>query len=195
MADDTNARDKQARDADRRQRERDVTAQLECSGDRAPGGSDGTRRCRGCTRRAGVPGNRREVVAAAGDHGIQSEDGAHAIRGLVPETDEERFDSPAAVRQRVQRPTVAATMKRILEAGGSHAEFGSSQRNAYERTLRELEAIDAVDDEGITAIGDWIVEQIHEKETLPGSRAVRREAAKICRANGYEVRNDEWLGV
>jgi len=44
-------------------------------------------------------------------------------------------------------------------------------------------------------MGDWIVEQIREKEKKPGSRAVRREAAKFCRANGYEVRNDEWLGV
>lgn len=62
---------------------------------------------------------------------------------------------------------------------------GGFQRDAYVKTFAELEAIDADDDdEGIRAIADWIVERIREKETLPGSRDVRREAAKFCRSNG-----------
>jgi hypothetical protein len=44
-------------------------------------------------------------------------------------------------------------------------------------------------------IADWIVDQIDERGKLPSSRAVRRQAAKFCRANGYPVSADEWLGV
>ena len=31
------------------------------------------------------------------------------------------------------------------------------------------------EDEGFRTITDWIVERIHDKETLPGSRNVRRQ--------------------
>lgn len=89
-------------------------------------------------------------------------------------------------------------MKRVVEASETlpNTEFSWTQRKAYERTFEELEAIDATDDdEGIQVIADWIVERISEDSTLPSSRAVRREAAKLCRANGLEIRSDEWLGV
>jgi hypothetical protein len=89
-------------------------------------------------------------------------------------------------------------MKRDIEASETvpNKEVGRSQREAYEKTFRSLKAIDADDDdEGITVMTDWIVERIREKERIPGSRDVRREAAKFCRSNGYTVRNDEWLGV
>lgn len=64
-------------------------------------------------------------------------------------------------------------------------------------TLESLSAdLDAVDDdEGIGTVADWIVRHIDANGTLPGSRDVRRQAAKVCRANGYQVRNGEWLGV
>lgn len=116
----------------------------------------------------------------------------------MPETDEETFDSPAAIRVQVQRPTVAAAMKRVIEASKTlpNTDLPWSQRKAYEMTFQELKAIDADDDdEGIQAISDWIVERIRDKEDLPGSRDVRRQAAKFCRANGYQIRNDEWLGI
>jgi len=88
-------------------------------------------------------------------------------------------------------------MKRIVEASAQiqNVNFRPSQRDAYERTLQELKAIDADDDEGVTVISEWIIARIREKDKLPGSRAVRREAAKFCRKNGYTVRNDEWLGI
>jgi hypothetical protein len=144
------------------------------------------------------PATGAEVVAAIGTREIESADGTYSIEQLLPETDAETFDSPAAVQVQIERPTVAAAMKRVVEASETlrNTEFSWSQRKAYEKTFRELEAIDAVDDdEGIQAIGDWIVERIRDKDTLPTSRAVRREAAKFCRANGYQVRNDEWLGI
>ena len=139
-----------------------------------------------------------EVVAAIGDREIESAEGRFRIEELVPETDEETFDSPAAVRVQVQRPTVAAAMKRVVEASETlrNTDFSWTQRKAYEKTFKELKAIDADDDdEGIQVISDWIVKRIRDREMLPTSRAVRREAAKFCRTNGYEVRNDEWLGI
>lgn len=139
-----------------------------------------------------------DVVAATGDHRIESVEGSYRIEELVPDTDGETFDSPAAVRVQVRRPVVAAAMKRIVEASETlpNTEFSWTQRKAYEMTPQELEAIDADDDdEGVRVIGDWIVERIRGEERLPTSRAVRREAAKFCRANGYQVRNDEWLGI
>ncbi len=144
------------------------------------------------------PATGSDVVAAVGDREIESIDGSAAVAELIPDTDHETFESPAEVREHVQRPTVAAAMKRILEASERLPEplRRGSRRDAYERTLLELKGISPDDDdEGIREITDWILGQIEEKGTLPGSRAVRRQAAKICRANGYRIRNDEWLGV
>ncbi|MFC7255882.1 hypothetical protein ACFR97_11790 [Haloplanus litoreus] len=139
-----------------------------------------------------------EVVAAIGDRKIESAEGSYSIGELVPETDEETFDSPASVWVQLPQPTVAAAMKRVVEASKTlrNTDFPWSQRKAYEKTFQELKAIDADDDdEGIQVISDWVVDRIRDKETLPTSRAVRREAAKFCRANGYQIRNDEWLGI
>ena len=199
MADDKRGRDKQARDADRRQRERDIATELERGGETDPSVEaaelddleaelDGLE----------FPATGTEIIAAIGDRELDSDRGTVTIEELIPATDEETFDSPAAVRVLVRRPTVAAAMTRVIEASETipNVDFSWSQRKAYEQTLEALEAIDADDeDEGIRAISDWIVDRIHEKERLPTSRAVRRQAAKFCRANGYQVRNDEWLGV
>ncbi|MBX0293752.1 hypothetical protein [Haloarcula nitratireducens] len=199
MADDKSGRDKQARDAERRQRERDVVAELE-RGDETeppvdPAELDDFEAALDAVE---FPATGSDVVAAVGDRTLTEGGESYTVEELVPDTDEERFSSTAAVRMRVQRPRIAAAMKRIVEASDSlpNVDLGTSQREAYEKTFRELKAIDEDDeDEGIRVIGDWIVERIHEKEKLPGSRDVRRQAAKFCRKNGYSVRNDEWLGV
>ena len=89
-------------------------------------------------------------------------------------------------------------MKRVVEASKTlrNTDFGWTQRKAYEETSQELEAIDTDDDDGGTqAISNGIHEQIHDKETLPSFQAVRREVANFCRTNGYQVRNDERLGI
>jgi len=57
------------------------------------------------------------------------------------------------------------------------------------------DAAEPADDAGVRAIGDWTVERIRENRKLPTSRDVRRRAATFCRANGYQVRTDEWLGI
>ncbi|MFC6863895.1 hypothetical protein ACFQGE_10500 [Halomicroarcula sp. GCM10025817] len=199
MADNKGGRDKQARDAERRQQEREVATELERGDETEPpveaaelGDFEGE------LEAMNFPATGTEIVATLGDRTIESVKGSYTVGDLVPETDEETFDSPAAVRVQVQRPTVAAAMKRVVESSETlrNTEFSWTQRKAYEMTFQELESIDADDDdEGITAISDWIVDQIHEKEKLPSSRAVRRQAAKFCRANGYQVRVDEWLGI
>ena len=199
MADDKKGRDKQARDDENRQRMRDVAEALERADETEPPVDDrDLDELEADLETLRYPATGVEAVAAVGDREIESDEGTYTVAELIPETEAVTFDSPAAVRVRVQRPTVAASMKRILEASDAFAsaEFGRSQREAYERTLRELKAIDADDnDEGVEAITDWIVDRIHDAEQLPGSRDVRRQAATFCRANGYQIRTDEWLGV
>jgi hypothetical protein len=199
MADDRNSREKQADDAERRQRERAIETELQRRDDPEPP-VDTSELAYFETELEAVsfPATGAEVVAAVGDREIESTEGAYKARVLLPDSEAETFEGPEAVRQRVERPSVGGAMKRIVEAtdGVSNVEFGTSQRDAYERTLRELAAIDADDDDaGISALRDWILAQIEETEKLPGSRAVRREAAKFCRENGYQVSNDEWLGI
>lgn len=199
MADDKRGRDKQARDAENRRLEREVELDLE-RGDESepPVEAASVEEIEADLEAVAFPATGTAIVAAVGDHEVVSSDGTYTVEELIPETDRETFESPAAVSVRVRRPTVASAMKRIVEAVDTlpNATLEGSQRAGYERTLRELKAIDADDeDEGIRAIADWIVERIREDRTLPGSRAVRREAASFCRANGYEIRNDEWLGV
>ncbi|MEF8785945.1 MAG: hypothetical protein V5A45_08430 [Haloarculaceae archaeon] len=199
MADDKRGREKQANDADKRQRERDIVAELERQDETEPPvEEDELDEFEAGLDSLEFPVTGDEIVAAVGDLEIESADGSYHVTELVPETATEQFATPSAVRVRVRRPSIAAAMKRILEANASHntEQLSGSQREAYEKTLRKLKAIDADDDdEGIQVLTDWIVDQITENETLPGSRAVRREAAKFCRANGYQIRNDEWLGV
>ena len=198
MADDKSGRDKKANDQERRRRERDVAEELE-RGDEPEPPADETDLddLEAELDAVEFPATGAEVVAAVGDRELDAGDG-YAVEDLIADTDAEVFDAPTAVRTRVERPTVAAAMKRIAEASAplQGVTLRGSQREAYETTLRELQAIDADDDdEGVRVVGDWIVEQIREKGALPKSRAVRRRAAKFCRANGYEIRVDDWLGI
>jgi|AntDeeMinimDraft_6_1070357.scaffolds.fasta_scaffold06646_3 hypothetical protein len=199
MADNKSGRDKQADDEERRQRERAIETELERGDEPEPPVDEAVLDdVESDLESVSFPATGADVVAAIGDREVDAVDESYELAELIPDSDAETFEAPTNVRVRVQRPTVATAMKRVVEATDRlpSADLGRSQRDAYEKTFRELAAIDADDDdEGIRVMGDWIVEQIREKEKLPGSRAVRREAAKFCRANGYEVRNDEWLGV
>jgi hypothetical protein len=199
MADNKSGRDKQAQDADRRQRERAIQDELERMDEpEPPVDTSELAYFETTVETLQFPATGAEVVAAVGDETITATDDTYAVAELVPETDTETYESPSDLRTEIQQPTVASAMKQVLEASAelSNVSMGASQADAYRRTFRELRAVDAVDDdEAIQTISDWIVSQIHEKETLPGSRAVRREAATVCREAGYEIRNDEWLGI
>jgi len=199
MPDDREGREKQARNRENRQRRREILEELERWEETEPPIEEGELDALDAELGTmAFPATGIEVVETVGFHEIESAEGTHDVAELVPRTAAETYEGPEAVRARVQRPTVAAAMRRVVEAADEHqsAEFGSSQYEAYERTLRELKAIDADDDdEGVEVVTDWLVERIRDEETLPGSRDVRRRAAEFCRSNGYEVRNDEWLGV
>lgn len=92
---------------------------------------------------------------------------------------------------------ITAAMKRIREADdtGTEADDREQQYEMYEKTMRALEDIDAVDDdEGITVVTNWVTDRIAETGRLPSSKAVRNRAKTFCRNNGYEIPNDSWLG-
>lgn len=199
MADDKSGRDKKARDAERRQRERAIAEELERSGEPEPP-VDAAELTDIETELDSLefPATGTEILAAVGDREVDSVDGTYTITDLVPDTDEETFDAPSSVRERIQRPTVAVAMKRVVEASEmlTNGGLSKSQRDAYEKTFEKLDGLEGDDDErGIQAISDWIVGRIRDKGNPPGSRAVRRQAATFCRANGYQVRSDEWLGI
>ncbi|WP_459195123.1 DUF5789 family protein [Halosimplex sp. J119] len=199
MPDDKAGREKQARDEENRQRMRAMLEELE-RGDETepPVDEEELDDLDQELQTAEFPATGLDVVEAFGYHEVETEEGTYELAELVPQTEDVTFESAEEVRMRVQRPTVAAAMKRVTEAAGrlDNARLDGSQRKAYERTFRELKAVDIVDDdEGITAVADWIVARIEEKGKLPGSRDVRRQGAKVCRESGYEISNDEWLGV
>lgn len=199
MPDDKRGRESQARAADNRQRKRAIATALERGDEPEPRVDEaGLADVEEALESLEYPATGADVVDAVGDREIATEDDTYTVADLLPESDVEAFESPAAVRVRVRRPTVATAMKRVVEAVDAvqHVDLGNSQREAYEKTFRALAAIDADDDdEGIRVMADWIVERVREKEKLPGSRAVRREAATFCREHGYPIRKDEWLGI
>ena len=199
MADDKDGREKQARDADDRQRRRDIAAELERGDEPEPeidaAELDGVETE---LESLSFPATGAEIIAAIGDRDVGPTAERYAVEELIPETDEALFDSPARVRARLQRPTVATVMKRIAEASRAlpNEELDGSQRDAYEKTFLELARISPDDDdEAIAVIRDWVVDRIRDEETLPTSRQIRRQAAKICRQNGHQIRDDDWLGV
>ncbi|RNJ26833.1 DUF5789 family protein [Halosegnis longus] len=199
MADDKSGREKQARDADNRQRRRDIEAELERGDEPEPPiETDVLAALESELEPLSFPVTGAKLVAAVGDTDVPAPTETYTVAELVPDAEVETFDSPRAVRLQIQRPTVAMAMKRVVEAstGLPHRDRFGSQREAYLKTFHALQRLDGDDDDAlVSAVAEWIVEQIHEKKEVPGSRAVRRQAAKLCRANGYQIRNDDWLGV
>ncbi|AWB28046.1 DUF5789 family protein [Halococcoides cellulosivorans] len=199
MADDKSGRTDQAHDADRRRRERDLAEQLERMDEpRPPIEDDVLDPVIEPLDGIEFPATSAAVVATIGDRAIEMPDDHVPVADLLPNSERIVFESTAAVRARTKRPTVAAAMKRIVEAADElqEAEFDRSRREAYEKTLRALAAIDATDDDQpVDVIADWIVDHVHANDSLPGSRAVRRQAAKHCRSQDYAVSNNDWLGI
>lgn len=199
MPDDKRGREKQARDAQNRQHQRDIVNALRRGDEPEPPiQTEELDEIEQELDSLSFPATGREVVESIGNRPIKSIDRSLTVENLLPESERETFETPAAVRERLERPSIAVAMKRILEGSDRLPgdKLQGAQWDTYERTFQELQAIDAVDeDEGIQVVSDWIVERIKDKGKLPGSRDVRRRAATYCRANGYEVRNDEWLGV
>jgi hypothetical protein len=199
MADDKSGRDEQASNEAQRQRERALAEELERMDELEPEIEPTDLVALEAELDAlSFPASGTDIVATVGDHELTAADEHVAVGDLVPETEATLFDSPESVRAQVQRPTVAAELTRIVEAADAAGavEFGTSQQEAYLKTLTALRALDpGDDDEPIREISRWILDQITEKGKLPGSRAVRREGGKIARKHGYEVSNNDWLGI
>lgn len=199
MADDKSGREKKARDAENRQRRRDIEAELERGDEPEPSFETADLAAVEAELEAlDFPVTGAKIVTAVGDSAVESTTETYIIADLIPDAEHETFDSPSAVRMQIQRPTVAMAMKQVVEASTTlpHNDRFGSQREAYLKTFQALKELDSDDDDAlILAVSDWIVEQIHDDDAVPGSRAVRRQAAKICRANGYQIRDNEWLGV
>ncbi len=196
MADNKQGREDQARSADRRRQERDIAEALERRDETEPAVPDRVLAELDSTLQSvDFPATAEDVVDATGGATVETPVGAYAIADLLPERS---YRSRSGVRARLQRPAVSVALKRIAEAsaGRGGVELSDSRRETYEKTLRAVAGIDATDrDEGVEAVTDWLLDQLAEKGTLPSSRAVRREAARFCRANDYTVSNNDWLGV
>lgn len=199
MADDKQGRDKQAHDAERRQRERELRTELERRDEAEPPVTDEELdELEAALEDVSFPATGAEVVAAVGDRTVTAGTDRYAVRSLLPDSDVETFPRREVVRVRVRRPTVAAAMKRIVEAAGTipNGEFPATTRDVFEKSLRAMAAIDADDeDSGVRALRDWILDRIEENGELPRSRDVRRQGSKIAREYGYDVRSDDWLGI
>ncbi|MDZ7850429.1 MAG: hypothetical protein U5K70_06345 [Halodesulfurarchaeum sp.] len=199
MPDDKRGREKQARNADRRQRERAMAAELERMDELEPVFDEGElARFETQLEELAFPATGTEIVSEMGHQKLDGIEETYSVAELLPATEAETFADPTRVRTQIERPTVAKAIKRIIEEseGFRRADLGGSKRETYEKTFLELEAIDAVDeDQGIAVVREWIIEELHENGELPGSRDVRRRAADFCREEGYEIRSDEWLGI
>jgi hypothetical protein len=140
-----------------------------------------------------------EVAETVGDYEVAvSDDEVIPVAEIVERSTVERFDSAEEARERIQKPSVAASLRR-LRAASDEVGLGSEYRakaDTFEKTLRALENVDADDDdEGVAAVTAWVVEHLEESGSLPKSRRVRNFAAAFCRERGYEVRDDDWLGA
>jgi len=199
MADDKAGREDQARDEENRQRRREVDAELERGDEPEPElDTADLGEVEAELERLEFPVTGAEIVSRIGDREVASPTERYTVEQLVPNTERAVFDSPDRVRARIQRPTVATAMKRIMEASEAlpNEELDGSQYDAYERTFQELERVSPDDDdEAIAEIRDWVVERIRDKEKLPTSRGVRRQAAKVSRREGHQIRNSDWLGI
>lgn len=199
MPDDKRGREKQARNADRRQQERAIAADLERMDEPEPP-IDETELAffETALEEMTFPVTGGDVVSSMGHRKLEGAETAYSVAELLPASESVFFDSPEAVRRQVQRPTVARAMKRVAEAASSRdgVSLSGSRRKDYERAFTELERIDAVDAEEATQVlADWIIEQVRKTGTLPNSAGVKRRAAEYCRDRGYEVGEDEWLAV
>ena len=98
MADDKNGREKQARDSERRQRKREVAEELK-RGDEPepPVAVEDLGDLESQLESLEFPATGAEIVAAVGDYEVESVTRSYTIEELLPATDEETFDSPAAV--------------------------------------------------------------------------------------------------
>jgi hypothetical protein len=193
MGDTKEGREDQAQAEDRRQRKRAIQEELERWHETEP-----PRELEDALEDLDYPVTTERVAESVGDYEVPVGDETIPVTEIVRRSTRDRYDSAEEARYRIRRPSVAASLRRLLavsEEAGLADEF-REREDAYEKTLRALEDVDADDeDEGIAVVTAWIVERVQEGGALPKSRRVRNHAADFCRDNDYEIRDDSWLGA
>lgn len=200
MADDKDGRENQAANAERRQREREIEEAVERADEPEPPIEERDEALGELDHELEThdyPVKGRDLIEAHGDSEVESEGERTTVAETLANVEDETIETAAEAKTRIVRPTVAHALDRI-EAASRAMRDGQSlgdRRTAYAKTLHALKSIDADDeDEGIEVVTDWIVDQIEEEGERPKSKVVRKRAAEFARENGYEIRNDEWLG-
>lgn len=198
MPDNKRGREEQARNADRRQREQAIKAELERMDEPEPAFDEGELAFfETALEELEFPATGDEIVTSMGHRELEGSETSYRVGELLPSTDTETFEDPTVVRKQVQHPAVAKAIKRIVEATESipNVALSGAKRAAYVKTFQKLEDIDAVyGEDGINVVTDWVIGELEETGKLPNSRAIRRRAGRYCRETGYEIETDEWLG-
>ena len=206
MADTKDGREEQAHHAERRQRQRELAEALARGDEPNPEpefeavDTDDLAAVESELDALSYPATGAAVVERVGDRELAAPDDTYTVGELISDSGRVRFDSPGTIRARLARPTVAAALRRITQAVGTVEALSDREIDerlaAYERTFRELVAV-APDDyeDAIQVVTEWILDVVRGDERLPSSRAVRRRGAVYCRANGYDIGDDDWLSV
>lgn len=193
MGDTKEGREEQAQEEQRRQMERATREELERFHETEP-----PRGLDDALEALEYPAPAERVAEAAEEYEVQTEVDTIPVAEIVAESKRETFESPEGVREKVQRPSVAASLRRLRDVSreaGLEDEF-REREEVYRTTLRALEDVDADDDdECIAAVTAWIVAEVRDEQRLPSSRQARQRGAEVCRERGYEIRDDDWLGA
>lgn len=104
MADDKQGRDKQAHDAERRQRERELEEARDRADEAEPIGDEPDGRLGDldeALENHNYPTTREELITDYGDYEVQTQGGSKSIGEILAPLDNERYDSADDVRNRI----------------------------------------------------------------------------------------------
>ena len=105
MADDKNARDKQADDEERRQRERELQEARDRADEPEPVDSESNDQLGDLDEQLAnhdYPTTTDELVSAHGEHEVETQGGSKTIEEILAPIDNERYKSASDVRNRIQ---------------------------------------------------------------------------------------------
>ena len=101
MTDDKRGRNKQAADEDRRQRERELQETLDRGDEADPGRELGE--LDAALETQNYPTTTEELIETYGDYEVETQNGWKSIEEVLAPIDDEPYDSPEDIRDRIQR--------------------------------------------------------------------------------------------
>lgn len=103
MGDTKKGREKQANDEERRQRERELTEAVDRADEPEPADeADGELgELDSALEEHDYPATTDDVIAAYGDREVETQDGRESVEDVLAPIDDERYDSPEDVRNRI----------------------------------------------------------------------------------------------